>query len=268
LSKAVAPGAPGGQPGHPPADARVGFAPPAEQRRILAERYVATLFGDVGTVFVLVAQAPVIGWLCTVVWGSVESDTPSLRFVLSLSAVWFGCIGACREIVKERAIVERERLLGLSMRAYVLSRLQVLAWLDLAQVVLLQGAVEWKIGIHGNMALEMLGLWLAALCGSGIGLLVSALSTSQERAVGVVPLLLLPQILFSEFAIPADTFTDVVSAAQKIMPVHWGYEVFKELAAKEPSILHVLVSLAALSALAGSLAALTVLALQRRRSIA
>ena len=44
--------------------------------------------------------------------GSIERDTPSLYFALCLSAVWFGCIGACREIIKERPIVERERLFG------------------------------------------------------------------------------------------------------------------------------------------------------------
>lgn len=248
----------------PPA---TGFAPPAVQRRVLTERYLATLWGDAGTVLILVAQAPAIGWLCTVVWGSVETDTPSLRFVLALSAVWFGCIGACREIVKERAIVERERLLGLSMMPYVASRMTVLAGINLIQVVLLQGAVEWKLSLQGNMVIEMAALWAAAVCGSALGLFISAFSSSQERAVGVVPLLLLPQILFSEFAVPPDTFTDVVGAIQKGMPVYWGYEVFRELSSDKPSYLQVIGSITALLALAAGLVLLTVLALQKRRPI-
>ncbi|MFT5683895.1 MAG: hypothetical protein ACI8RZ_004827, partial [Myxococcota bacterium] len=96
--------------------------PFALQTRVLIDRYRACMLGDLPTLILLIAQAPFIGWLCTLVWGSVETDTPSLYFVLSLSAVWFGCINACREIVKERAIVERERLLGLSLPAYVVSR--------------------------------------------------------------------------------------------------------------------------------------------------
>lgn len=248
--------------------AQVGFAPSAVQRSVLTERYIATLFGDWGTVLILVVQAPLIGWLCTIVWGSVETDTPSLRFVLALSAVWFGCIGACREIVKERGIVERERLLGLAMTPYVLSRLQVLAGIDLVQVVLLQGAVEWKLNLEGNMVVEMAALWVAALAGSALGLCISAVSSSQERAVGVVPLLLLPQILFSELAIPEDTFTDAVAAVEKIMPVHWGYEVFRELSADEPNYLNVLGAFGANFALTAALCALTILALQKRRPIA
>ena len=60
-------------------------------------------------------------------WGSVEEDTPSLYFVMCLSALWFGCINACREIVKERAIIERERFFGLNIIAYVGSKVWVLA---------------------------------------------------------------------------------------------------------------------------------------------
>ncbi len=244
------------------------FAPVAVQRRVLAARYAATLRGDWGTVLVLLAQAPLIGWLCTLVWASVDTDTPSLRFVLALSAVWFGCINACREIVKERAIVERERLLGLSMVAYVLSRMWVIAVLDLVQVILLQGAVEWKLSLQGNMVLEMLALWLASLCGTALGLFVSALSTSQERAVGVVPLLLLPQILFSEFVVPAKTFTDLVAAVEKLMPVHWAYEVFAQLSDKETAWGQVALAFAALLGIGAALLGGTVLAMMKRRPVA
>ncbi|MDP2313487.1 MAG: ABC transporter permease [Pseudomonadota bacterium] len=244
-----------------------GYGPASAQRRVLAARYRATLLGDWPTVVVLVAQAPFIGWLCTIVWGSVETDTPSLRFVLALAAVWFGCVNACREIVKERAIVERERLLGLSLVAYVASRIQVLAVLALAQVVLLQGAVEWKLALRGNFAVELFALWLAALAGTGIGLFVSALSTSQERAVGVVPLLLLPQILFSSFAIPESQFSDVVRAVEKGMPVHWAYEVFDALAAPEVGWGRVALALCALAGMTTVAALATTAALVRRRSV-
>ena len=118
---------------------------PRPQSPVLAARYRDCLLGDVGSFVLILAQAPLIGWLCAVVWGSIESDTPALYFVLCLSAVWFGCINACREIVKERAILERERLFGLRPRDYVVSKVWVLAALGAAQVVLLQGTVEWHL---------------------------------------------------------------------------------------------------------------------------
>ncbi len=240
---------------------------PRRQSHILAARYRDTLLGDKGGLFLILAQAPFIGWLCAVVWGSIERDTPALYFVLCLSAVWFGCINACREIVKERAILERERLFGLRPGAYVVSKVWVLAGLGAVQVILLQGAVEWHLQLRGPMPLELLALFGASLAGTGLGLLVSAVATTQERAVFAVPLLLLPQILFSQLAIPKDLYSDVVAALEKAMPVHWAFRVFEESAALEPRWHMVALSLVVLPAMCMVLFGATTVALFNRREV-
>jgi hypothetical protein len=240
---------------------------PRRQSHTLAARYRDCLLGDLGGLILLVAQAPFIGWLCVVVWGSIESDTPALYFVLCLTAVWFGCVNACREIVKERAILERERLFGLRPGAYVLSKIWVLAALGAVQVVLLQGTVEWSLQLRGPMALELLALFSASVVGTGLGLLISALATTQERAVFAVPILLLPQILFSELAIPDNLYSDVVAAVEKMMPVHWAFRVFEESAALEPRWHLVALFLIILLAMAATLVAATTVALIPRREV-
>lgn len=240
---------------------------PRQQAAVLAARYRAGLVGEWTTVALLLGQAAFIGWLCTVVWGSVERDTPSLWFVMSLSAVWFGCVSACREIVRERAILERERLFGLSLAAYVASRFQVLAGLTLAQVVLLQGAVEWSLALRGPYLVQTLGLWLGALCGVGLGLVVSALARTQAQAVGAIPVLILPQILFSEFAIHRELFDRSVEWVERGMPARWTYRVFTDSAATEPAWAWVAGSLGILAVYAAVLSALTLLALLPRRDI-
>lgn len=243
-------------------------SPPARlQLRVLSARYRACMLGDLGTLVVLVAQAPLIGWLCTVVWGQVETDTPSLYFVLALSSVWFGCINACREIVKERAIVERERLLGLSIPAYIGSRFLVLSGVSVVQVIALIGVVEASLALRGPLPLQVVSLCLAALAGVGLGLTVSAVSTSQERAVGVVPLLILPQILFSDLAVSERYFSDAVRMAERCMPVHWAYTLFKEAAEKEPVWGDVFLSLMAQFGVILALATTATLALLRRRDL-
>lgn len=239
--------------------------PARAQVGVLTARYAACLRGDWPTVLLLVAQAPIIGWLCTVVWASVEEDTPTLWFVMCLSALWFGCIGACREIVKERAIVERERFFGLSMPAYVASKLSVLAGIGLTQVLGMQIVVETELSLRGPLLLQTLALWGAAVAGSGLGLLVSALSRAQERAVGVVPLLILPQILFSELAIPRDTFSEAVNLVEKLMPVRWAFRVFQEAAEGEPDWVIVLADLAMPPVFALAFAGAAALALALRR---
>ncbi len=240
---------------------------PRQPSHVLAARYRDCVLGDTGSFVLILAQAPLIGWLCAVVWGSIESDTPALYFVLCLSAMWFGCINACREIVKERRILERERLFGLRPRDYVISKVWVLAALGAAQVVLLQGTVEWHLHLLGPMPVELLALFGASVAGTGLGLLVSALASTQERAVFAVPLLLLPQILFSELAIPSNLYSDVVAAVEKAMPVHWAFRVFEESAALEPRWHMVALSLVVLLAMCAALVAATMVSLIPRREV-
>ncbi len=237
------------------------------QSHVLAARYRDGFFGDKGGLLLLLAQAPLIGWLCAVVWGSIESDTPALYFVLCLAAIWFGCVNASREIVKERAILERERLFGVRPRAYIASKVWVLASLGAVQVVLLQGTVEWHLQLRGPMGVELLALFGASLAGTGLGLLVSAVATTQERAVFAVPLLLLPQILFSELAIPDNLYSDVVATVETAMPVHWAFRVFEESAALEPRWHMVALFLLILLAMGVALVAAATVALIPRREI-
>ena len=237
------------------------------QRRTLAARYLECLLADKVTLLLLLAQAPLIGWLCTVVWRPMGTDTPSLYFVLCLAAIWFGCIGACREIVKERAIIERERLFGVTAGPVVLSKAGGLFFLGVTQVVLMQIAVEWRLALRGPYLVQTAILILAAWCGIGLGLLVSALSARQERAVGAVPLLLLPQILFSEITVPRQYFSDTVAVVERFMPLAWAYRAFNESAALEPSWTRVAGHVAVLALYGALLVAGAALALRRPREI-
>jgi hypothetical protein len=223
------------------------------QAATLSDRYLDAMLGDLATLLLLVGQAPVIAALCVVVWSGVETDTKSLYFVLSLTAVWCGCINACREIVKERPIFARERLFGLSSSAYVISKARVLFGIDVIQVAFLLGIVEWKIGLKGSLVWQSSSLLLCAFAGTGLGLLISSLTRRQERAVAAVPLLILPQILFSEFAIPREAFGTVTELVEKGMIVRWGYRIFTEAAAVEPGYGDIILSIGVLLVMTAAL---------------
>ena len=235
------------------------------QAATLTERYLDVMLGDMATLLLLIGQAPVIAVLCVVVWSGVEQDTKSLYFVLALTAVWCGCINSCREIVKERAIFARERLFGLSASAYVVSKARILIGIDLIQITMLLGIVEWNIGLKGSLLWQSLSLLLCAGAGTGLGLLISALTRRQERAVAAVPLLILPQILFSEFVIPRETFGRLTEIVEHGMIVKWGYRIFAEAAAVETSYGQIVLSMVVLIAMTAALhaAATAVLAVSR-----
>jgi len=141
----------------------------------------------------------------------------------------------------------------------------VLSALNVVQVVLLLGIVEWKVGLKGSLWLQAAALVLCATAGTGLGLLISALSRRQERAVAAVPLLILPQILFSEFAIPREHFGKLTAAVENLMIVRWCYRVFVEAAKAEPAYMAIALSLIILVLMAVALHALSTAALAASR---
>jgi hypothetical protein len=75
-------------------------------------------------------------------------------------------------------------------------------------------------------------LALVSLAGTSTGLLISAAVSSTDRAVALVPLAVIPQILFSEVVIGAGKLGNWTGWAEKAMPVRWGYEMLKGLRAR------------------------------------
>ncbi len=178
------------------------------QLAILSRRYVELVLADRKNLALLLIQAPVIGVLLALVTKSgalVDSriEAKKLVFMLATTGVWFGVINAAREICKESAVLRRERLAGLRAGAYLLSKLGVLFGLVLVQSALLLGVVALRVTMprHGIVlpaAIEIyLSIALCGLAGIALGLCVSALASTPDKATSLVPIVLVPQILFS-----------------------------------------------------------------------
>ncbi len=207
------------------------------QSGILADRYFDIFLGDLWNSLLLFLQSPVIAGLIVLVWRNVEQATNTLYFVMVLSAVWFGCTNASREIVKEQAIFFRERMIGVEVPAYVFSKVRILAMLGFVQCLTLILIVNYYIHLLGNKLVLFLTLYLCSLAGTTLGLLISSIMNSQDKAVGMVPLVIIPQILFSEFALPKELHEGVTKYLERLMIAGWGYENFKELVSGQPKYL-------------------------------
>lgn len=200
------------------------------QGNILADRYLETILADWKGTGLLLIQAPALAGLAVLVWDNIGRATPSLYFVMTLSMLWIGCMDGCREIVKERALFLRERMAGVNLAAYLYSKVRVLALLASVQ------AFAYALIIHNYVDTAIPVGWLiismmaSAMCGVCLGLLISAVTSRSDYAVGMVPLVIIPQILFSTFAISEDKFQGVSEVIYNLMPSRWGYEALVEYA--------------------------------------
>jgi hypothetical protein len=94
-----------------------------------------------------------------------------------------------------------------------------MAGLTSIQALLLYATIAiGRLGVHGEFQWQIMGLILLAFAATGIGLTMSAFARSPMQAVMLVPLLLIPQILFSGFTVPAKDMAPSVLALSQIMP--------------------------------------------------
>jgi ABC transport system ATP-binding/permease protein len=199
------------------------------QAGILADRYVDVMLGDLGATLLLIIQAPLIAVLIAGVWANASGDTQTMYFVLCLSAFFFGAINSSREIVKERALLQRERMFGLSLSAYLISKFRVLSILAIIQCAILVIVVRAMVPMRINVVPVAIVLILTAIAGTGVGLMISALVSTSDKAVAAVPLIVIPQLLFSDFVLGEGQLSNWTGRASLLMPVRWSYDILNAL---------------------------------------
>jgi len=198
----------------------------------LVRRYAEVLASDKWNLTILLGQAPVIGMLIFLVVGKNDPrDFPF--FILALVSIWFGTAVAARELVKERPIFERERMINLRLVPYVVSKLFLLSFIVALQTTLLFGTVK-ILHYTGLMSVpgtffgvpQLLVMALTGSVGVALGLFVSALVRTSEVATSLVPLILIPQILFAGLVTVPTGVSKVIGAT---MPATWAFDEIKRL---------------------------------------
>lgn len=180
---------------------------------------------------------------------AVAEDTMKLLFSFSCAAFWVGIFNSVQEISKERVIFERERFAGIGSVPYVLSKLTVIGVLCVIQSAIMtamfmlltntyatidgniDSVTAIKLGMNtsgivftnGGMWFEFfLTVFLAVMSAMALGLTISA-AVSNELALVICPVCLLPQILFAGVACTLTGFTETVS---KIITCRWSCIAF------------------------------------------
>ncbi len=188
---------------------------------VLCARYIKIVFNDKQRLLLLLCQAPILALLISFVANDQQFEqyemTKSLLFALSCSAFWIGMLNSIQEVCKERVILKREYMTGLSLSSYVLSKIVILGGLCLVQGVLVTSVFSILVGTpetgvmlspYGEL---LITTFLTAVASAAMGLFVSCLFTNADRAMTVAPILLMPQILFSGLIFKLEGITESIS---------------------------------------------------------
>jgi ABC-type multidrug transport system ATPase subunit len=241
---------------------------------VLTQRYFTITLQDPKNVILLLAQAPIIALLLGLVFRNEDFNDPHsgvlsqkmLGFLLVVSGIWFGCINAAREIVKELPIYLRERAISLHLGSYVGSKIAVLTLLGTVQCGALLAITLAMVGLKAHLGLQSVALLLACFSGMLMGLLVSALARSEDKAMAIVPILLIPQVIFSGAMLQVSGLAEEV--AKWTVVSYWAFDAMIHALPSHESLLKPHYDFAgdvvAISSFMLMLGALAILALKRK----
>lgn len=207
------------------------------QAGILTRRFADLVMADRRNLAILLAQAPVIGLVVGLVFSIGDNIAAravaesQIAFMLVVAAVWFGCLNAAREIVKELPIYARERSVNLGIGPYLASKLLPLAILCAIQCTTLLAAVAVFLTIPGSFVARAGILFATGMAASAMGLLVSAAVTTTDKAVAIVPILLIPQVILSNAVVRLEGWSETIAKATVV--AFWGFDGMKATLADE-----------------------------------
>jgi ABC transport system ATP-binding/permease protein len=208
------------------------------QLSTLTRRYVRVISADRGYLLFMGLLPIILGVIIRLVGSSMglagkpdsNANATETLLLLVVCVCLAGMASSYRELVKERAIYIRERAAGLSSGAYVCSKLLVLGAISIVQsVVLVVLALAGRpMPPHGafltgfpfgELLLGIVVLCLASMC---LGLLVSAVVSTSEKAMPFLVLLTMIQVILSGGVISLAGKPGLSELAW-ISPSRWGF---------------------------------------------
>lgn len=159
-----------------------------------------------------------------------NSNIPYYFLMSIIVALFIGLSISGEEIIKDRRILQREQFLNLSRISYLNSKVIILFVISAIQT--------FSFVMIGNYLLEFRGMffsyWLilfsSACAGNLIGLNISSAFNSVITIYVLVPIILIPQLMFNGVAIEFDKLNPNISSSERVpilgelMTSRWAFE--------------------------------------------
>lgn len=210
-----------------------GFLP---QWRVLTRRNFEIIVRNRLTLAILLGSPVMVVFMLTVLFrpGVFDPAAPNpaaavmIVYWISFGGFFFGVTYGLLQIVSEFAIFRRERLVGVGVGAYVLSKLAVLVPFLLLVDVAMLGVLRAfdrlpDLPWHSYLSLGTT-LLLDAVAALALGLLASALVRVSAQATLALPVICWPQVLFSGALVAVPVMALVGRWMSALMSNRWAFE--------------------------------------------
>lgn len=196
---------------------------------------------DYQYLFISFFEAPALAFILSYILkyaGSINGEysfmnnenIPAYMFLGIIISMFMGLTGSAEEILKDKILRKRERLLFLSRKSYLTSKIVIQFFLS--------GVQTFSFVLIGNYMLELhdffLEMWLmlfSTSCLSNmLGLNISSMFRKAVTIYIVIPLLLIPQLILSGALFDFDKMNSAIRGDKKvpliadIIASRWAYE--------------------------------------------
>ncbi|MDD2332139.1 MAG: ATP-binding cassette domain-containing protein [Candidatus Cloacimonetes bacterium] len=153
-------------------------------------------------------------------------------FVSVIAFVFLGMSNSIEEVLDERKIVLREKMMNLRMSYYQLSKLISLSFFAFIQVLMYYLVSALILDIRGLGGISILYFFMSSAIGFSLGLLVSSFIKDNKSIINLLPLILIPQIIFGGAVIEFERMNRSLKISERnpipevvqLIPSRWLFE--------------------------------------------
>ena len=172
-------------------------------RTVLRRSFLSKLRNRANLV-ITIGVSPVLALLIATLLRYSENGTydfasayhiPTFLFLGLIVAMFLGLTNSADDIIRDRPVLQRERNIKVRLSYYVVSKTLTLGVFALIQCILYVVIGNSVLQIRGMFWIDLGIMFMTAMSGVALGLLISSLVADPKTAANIVPLILIPQII-------------------------------------------------------------------------
>ncbi len=155
---------------------------------------------------------------------------PQFLFISVVVAIFLGLTVSAEEIIKDQKILKREKYLHLSKGSYLLAKVGIMFFISLIQTLCFVGVGNFILEIKGMFFPFWMILFSTSCFANALGLNISASFNSAKVIYIIIPILIIPQLLFSGVIVRYDRLYPALASQNRVpwlgnvMISRWAYE--------------------------------------------
>jgi len=201
------------------------------QFRTLMRRSFLSKLRNKANVIITLGVAPILALLIGTILRYSDSGKydfasayhiPTYLFLSLIVAMFLGLTNSADDIIRDRVVLQRERNLNVRLPYYVVSKTLTLGIFALIQCVLFVLIGNYVLQIRGMFWVDLGIVFMTAMGGVALGLVISSIVADPKTAANIVPLVLIPQIIMGGALIKYEDMNRNLALVYAL--THWFHE--------------------------------------------